>query len=105
MLASAFIQDVPIILLDEPFTFLDPQALSHLKNILLTLHERGKTLITVSHHLETLFPIVTHIAALKEGNLVYSGEKRFNKKLLRETYGVNFSHLAFKNREVIFIDE
>ena len=105
MLASAFIQDVSIILLDEPFTFLDPRAVSNLKKNLLELKNRGKTLIVISHHIETLFPIVNKIAALKEGKLLYSGTRIFDKDMLAETYGINFNQVISKNREIIFLDE
>jgi iron complex transport system ATP-binding protein len=105
MLASAFIQDVDLILLDEPYTFLDPRAISNLNRNLEMLHGQGKTLVIVSHSIETLFPLVTHMAALKRGKLVYAGKKRFRKQILKETYGINFSRLALENREIIYIDE
>lgn len=105
MLASAFIQDVDLILLDEPFTFLDPRALSRLRKNLEMLHRQGKTLVVVSHTIESLFPLVTHMAALKEGKLIYAGKKRFQKQILKETYGINFIRLALENREIIVTDE
>jgi len=105
MLASAFIQDVSIILLDEPFTFLDPQAVSQLKKMLLKFKESGKTLIAISHQIEILFPLVNKMAALKNGTLIYSGEKIFNKDIFSETYGIQFNHLISNNREIIYLDE
>ncbi|MCP4149161.1 MAG: ABC transporter ATP-binding protein, partial [bacterium] len=89
MLASAFIQDVSVILFDEPFTFLDPEAVANLKKMMVRLHKMGKTLVVVSHHFETLFPIVNKIEALKKGRLVYSGDKTFDKEMLLETYNTH----------------
>ena len=105
MLASAFIQNVDLILLDEPFTFLDPRAVSNLKKNLEMLHRQGKTLVVVSHTIESLFPLVTHMAALCEGKLIYAGKKHFQKQILKKTYGIHFDRLVLKNREIIYVDE
>ncbi len=105
MLASTFIQDVSIILFDEPFTFLDPEAISSLKKILTKLKNNGKTLIIVSHNIEILFPIVHKIVALKRGEIIYSGNKVFNKDIFKQTYNVNYEQLILKSREIIYLNE
>jgi iron complex transport system ATP-binding protein len=105
MLASAFIQDVSVILFDEPFTFLDPEAVSNLKKTMIQLNQMGKTLIVVSHHFETLFPLVNRIIALKQGEIVYSGEKVFDRGMLKQTYNTDFERISFKGKEIIFLNE
>lgn len=102
MLASAIIQDVSVILYDEPFTFLDPEAVSDLKKMMVRLQKEGKTQIVVSHNFETLFAIVNKIAALKNGRIIYSGEKVFDKKMLQTTYNTPFESINFKGKEIIF---
>jgi iron complex transport system ATP-binding protein len=105
MLASAFIQDVSIILFDEPFTFLDPEAVSNLKRMMVEMSNLGKTLIVVSHNFEILFPIVNKIIALKEGKIIYSGEKVFDKEMLKQTYNTGFDKIIHQGREIIFLDD
>lgn len=105
MLASAFIQDVSIILLDEPFTFLDPRSASGLKTILSDLNRRGKTLVVISHHIEALYPLVNRTAALKAGKLIYSGKQQFDSAILKKTYGVCFNQTVVGSRKIIYIDE
>lgn len=105
MLASAFIQDVSIILFDEPFTFLDPEAVSNLKKMMRKLSQMGKTLIVVSHHFETIFPMVNKIIALKQGRVIYSGNKVFDREILKETYNTNFERIMVNNKEIIYLDE
>ncbi len=105
MLASTFIQDVSIILFDEPFTFLDPEAISSLKKILTKLKNNGKTLIIVSHNIEILFPIVHKIVALKRGEIIYSGNKVFDKDIFKQTYNVNYEQLILKSREIVYLNE
>ncbi|HLP47682.1 MAG TPA: ABC transporter ATP-binding protein [Candidatus Kapabacteria bacterium] len=105
ILASAFIQDVSVILFDEPFTFLDPEAISHLKKMMIRLNRMGKTLLVVSHDFELLFPIVNKIFALKKGQIVYSGDKVFDRQILQKTYNANFERIIHEGKEIIFLDE
>ncbi|MCX6583600.1 MAG: ABC transporter ATP-binding protein [Candidatus Aminicenantes bacterium] len=105
ILASAFIQDVSIILFDEPFTFLDPEAISTLKKMMVRLNQMGKTLLVVSHDFELLFPIVNKIFALKKGQIIYSGDKVFDRQILKDTYNVNFERIIHEGKEIIFLDE
>lgn len=105
ILASAFIQDVSIILFDEPFTFLDPEAISTLKKMMIRLNQIGKTLLVVSHDFELLFPIVNKIFALKKGRIIYSGDKMFDRQILKETYNTNFERIVHEGKEIIFLDE
>jgi iron complex transport system ATP-binding protein len=105
MLASAFIQDVSIILLDEPFTFLDPRSSANLKAILSDLNRRGKTLVIISHHIEALYPLVNKTAALKAGKLVFSGNQQFDPAILKETYGICYNQTTAGSRKIIYIDE
>ena len=105
MLASAFIQDVSLILLDEPFTFLDPRSAAGLKETLVALHGQGKTVVVISHQIEILFPLVNKTAALKAGKLIHSGPRQFDPLVLRETYGIRYNRLRPGNRDIIYIDE
>lgn len=102
MLASAIIQDVSLILYDEPFTFLDPEAVSSLKEMMVKLQKEGKTQLVVSHNFETLFPMVDKIVAIKKGRIVYAGRKVFDKKMLQATYNTPFEKVTFKGKEIIF---
>lgn len=105
MLASAFIQDVSMVLFDEPFTFLDPEAVSNLKKMMVEMNRMGKTLVVVSHHFEALFPIVNKVMALKDGKIVYSGNKVFDVDVLKETYNTEFGRILHKGREIIYLND
>ncbi len=105
MIASAFIQDVDIIVFDEPFTFLDPEAISNLKKMMIEMNRMGKTLIVVSHDFEIMYPIVNKILALKKGQVVYAGDKVFDKAMLKQTYNTAFEKIMFGSKEIIFLDD
>ncbi len=74
-LARAFATDADILLMDEPFSALDPLIRNHLQDELLALQRRlKKTIIFVSHDLDEALKIGTHIAIMEGGRIVQYGE-------------------------------
>ena len=73
-LARAFATDAPILLMDEPFSALDPLIRTKLQDELLTLQRKlQKTIIFVSHDLEEAVKIGTRIAIMEGGRIVQCG--------------------------------
>lgn len=73
-LARALATDADILLMDEPFSALDPLIREHLQDELLALQERlGKTIIFVSHDLDEALKIGGHIAIMEGGRIVQAG--------------------------------
>ncbi len=73
-LARAFATDAPILLMDEPFSALDPLIRSRLQDELLELQDRLKrTIIFVSHDLDEAFKIGNRIAIMEGGRIVQCG--------------------------------
>ncbi len=105
LLASAFIQDVPLILLDEPVNFLDPGSTFHFIKMLDSLHRKGKTILLVSHEIQYFFPYANKILALKGGRNCYFGDKTFSDELFQEIYQVSFKQTFVGKREIIFVNE
>ncbi len=101
MLASAVVQDVPVILMDEPFTFLDPEAAFQLKEHLTALHREGRTIVAVSHRMNLLFPVADHLAALRDGRMLSAGPLRFDPQLLHSVFGVDFHLVPHGNEEIL----
>jgi len=74
-LARAFATDADILLMDEPFSALDPLIRNHLQDFLLDLQrELKKTIIFVSHDLDEALKIGNHIAIMEAGHIVQYGE-------------------------------
>lgn len=74
-LARAFATDADILLMDEPFSALDPLIRDKLQDELLDLQrELKKTIIFVSHDLDEAMKIGTHIAIMESGRIVQYGE-------------------------------
>jgi glycine betaine/proline transport system ATP-binding protein len=73
-LARAFATEAPILLMDEPFSALDPLIRTKLQDELLDLQERlKKTIIFVSHDLEEALKIGNTITIMEGGRIVQSG--------------------------------
>ncbi|MCL3880795.1 choline ABC transporter ATP-binding protein [Marivita sp. GX14005] len=73
-LARAFATDAPILLMDEPFSALDPLIRTKLQDDLLDLQAKLKrTIIFVSHDLDEAFKIGNRIAIMEGGRIVQSG--------------------------------
>ncbi|MHA6686548.1 choline ABC transporter ATP-binding protein [Mesorhizobium sp. A556] len=73
-LARAFATEAPILLMDEPFSALDPLIRTKLQDELLQLQaELKKTIIFVSHDLEEALKIGSHISIMEGGRIVQTG--------------------------------
>jgi glycine betaine/proline transport system ATP-binding protein len=74
-LARAFATDADILLMDEPFSALDPLIRDHLQDELLELQRSlKKTIVFVSHDLDEALKLGTHIAIMDGGRIVQYGE-------------------------------
>ncbi len=76
-LARAFVTQAPILLMDEPFSALDPLIRSKLQDELLDLQAKLKrTIVFVSHDLDEAFKIGNRIALMEGGRIVQCGTAR-----------------------------
>ena len=76
-LARAFATDAPILLMDEPFSALDPLIRTKLQDELLDLQsKRNRTIIFVSHDLDEAFKLGNRIAIMEGGRIVQTGTPR-----------------------------
>jgi glycine betaine/proline transport system ATP-binding protein len=73
-LARAFATDADILLMDEPFSALDPLIRGKLQGELLTLQARvKKTILFVSHDLDEALRLGDHISILQNGRIIQTG--------------------------------
>ncbi len=76
-LARAFATEAPILLMDEPFSALDPLIRTRLQDELLELQARlRRTIVFVSHDLDEAFKIGSRIAIMEGGRIVQCGSPR-----------------------------
>ncbi|MCA0274190.1 MAG: choline ABC transporter ATP-binding protein [Proteobacteria bacterium] len=76
-LARAFATEAPILLMDEPFSALDPLIRTRLQDELLELQAKlRRTIIFVSHDLDEAFKLGNRIALMEGGRIVQCGTAR-----------------------------
>lgn len=73
-LAMAIAQQTPLLLLDEPTTFLDIAHQVEVLDLCARLHqEQGRTLVAVLHDLNQATRYATHLIAMRDGAVVAEG--------------------------------
>ncbi|MFZ5807165.1 MAG: ABC transporter ATP-binding protein [Verrucomicrobiota bacterium] len=72
-LAQAMIHEPEILLLDEPTSGVDPMGSRQMRDLILNLKEKGKTIIFSSHLLDQVQEIVDHVAILHLGKKLCEG--------------------------------
>ena len=90
-LAMALAQETPILLLDEPTTFLDIAHQVEVLDLCAELHaERGRTLVAVLHDLNHACRYATHLVAMREGAIVAQGDpaETVTAELVEEVFGL-----------------
>ena len=86
-LVLTFMVDVPVLVLDDPTSGLDPIAILALKKLILREKEKGKTILITSHILSFIEELSDEILFILEGNIYFRGTP---KQLLETTQKNNF---------------
>jgi len=73
-LAQALINDPDLVILDEPTSGLDPLGTRWMKDLILDLRNKGKTILMCSHRLEDVQDVCDRIAILYNGDLQTLGK-------------------------------
>lgn len=68
-LAQALINDPDLVMLDEPTTGLDPIGTREMKDLILSLRDKGKTILLCSHQLADVQDVCDRVAILHQGEL------------------------------------
>ena len=90
-LAMQLAQDAPILLLDEPTTYLDIEYQLSLMELLQNLKVQGKTIIMVLHDLQQALKYSDRIIAIDAGKEIYTGtpQEMLDKGILKKVFHVD----------------
>lgn len=99
-LAVAFLQEVPLYVLDEPTLNLDPTGTEQLRGKLHQLKERGATILFSSHILQDAVELADRVGILVSGELVRVQDRADFRNLLSEESQVRV-FLERPTREII----
>jgi ABC-type multidrug transport system ATPase subunit len=72
-IAAAMVGDPDVLIFDEPTNGLDPQGIAGVRETILEIANRGKTILMASHILDEVEKICSHVAIIKNGHLLATG--------------------------------
>lgn len=72
-IAATLVGDPEVLIFDEPTNGLDPQGISEVRSILKKVADSGRTVIMASHILSEVEKICSHVAIIREGQLLATG--------------------------------
>jgi ABC-2 type transport system ATP-binding protein len=99
---AAILHDPDVLLMDEPFTGLDPVNVALLKDAFLEMRDRGKTLVFSTHQMDTVEELAGSIAIVDHGKVVVAGPVRE----VRASTGRVFVRLAVEgDTELAWLDD
>jgi heme exporter protein A len=74
-LARALLHDPDLVLLDEPYTGLDPSAAALLRGVLMQLRDGRRTVVMVTHNLHEGLELATRVAVQVAGRFAWEGAR------------------------------
>lgn len=75
-MAAIISMNTPILILDEPTTGQDARTVARIAHIVQTLHQRGKTIIAITHDIDFCAENFDRIIVLKNGSILIDGPTR-----------------------------
>ncbi len=72
-IASCLLGNPQVLIFDEPTNGLDPNGIAEIRELIQRLAGEGKTIIMASHLLDEVEKVCTHVAIIKNGNLLTAG--------------------------------
>jgi ABC-2 type transport system ATP-binding protein len=73
-IAASLLGDPKVLVLDEPTNGLDPVGIAEIRELIVELKNLGHTIIMASHLLDEVEKVCTHVAILKTGELLTTGD-------------------------------
>ena len=100
-LARAYLQNANIYVLDEPFGGIDANTEIQTIKLFKELKKQGKTIIVITHDLQSLKPHFDHVLLLNRVKIAYGTPKEvFNSKNLKDAYGGHL-HMVYSDDQNI----
>lgn len=88
---SAIIHKPPLVILDEPFSGLDPVNAATVKDIMLEMKNQGSTVVLSTHRMEQVERLCDSICLIDKGRNILDGDLR----TIKQSYGKNTIQMGF----------
>ena len=89
---ATLLHDPPLIIMDEPFSGLDPANAVQLKDVLIDLKKQGKTILFSTHRMDTVERLCDTICLVDHGKVVLMGDL----KQVKSSYGKNSVQVEYE---------
>lgn len=88
LIARALMSEPQILILDEPCTGLDVFSREEVLNLMNDINQKNCHLLYVTHHIEEIAEVISHVLLIRDGKIVAMGPKKevLTEELLSETY-------------------
>ena len=73
-IAATMVGDPSVLIFDEPTNGLDPAGIAEVRETIQNIAAQGKTIFMASHILDEVEKVCSHVAIIKNGNLLATGE-------------------------------
>ena len=90
--AAALLHDPDLLILDEPFSGLDPANAVMLKNVMMELKKAGKTILFSTHRMDQVERLCDSICLIDRGHSVLEGDL----KKIKASYGKNTVQMQYE---------
>ena len=87
-----------LLILDEPFSGFDPINANLIKQEILSLREKGSTIVLSTHNMGSVEEICEHIALINKSNVVLSG----GVKQIQQDFKEGIFNIQFKGNKIAF---
>ncbi|BCL80687.1 multidrug ABC transporter ATP-binding protein [Ktedonobacteria bacterium brp13] len=81
-IAQAIMENPRLLILDEPFNGLDKQGVQHMRELILSLRNQGKTIILASHNAQDIEVLCNTVCEMDSGVLTPLHRAPFNSAML-----------------------
>jgi ABC-2 type transport system ATP-binding protein len=88
---SAVLHQPPLVILDEPFSGLDPVNAATVKDVMLEMRDQGSTVVLSTHRMEQVEKMCDSICLIDKGRNVLAGDLR----AIKQSYGKNTLQIEF----------
>ncbi|MFD0697120.1 ABC transporter ATP-binding protein [Paenibacillus sp. GCM10027628] len=107
MLARSLMMKPSILIMDEPAAGLDLYERERLLTDINDLSQQDIMVVYVTHHIEEIIPLFTHVALIEEGKLIAAGRKEevLTPENVHRAFGVNITLEWFQDRPWIKVIE
>lgn len=106
LLARAIMADPDLLILDEPCAGLDlPAREKFLRTVESLVEEQHTPIVYVSHQIEEILPVITHVAILQEGRIIRAGPKQdvLTDSVLSDVFGMTVQVVWERDRPWVIV--